>query len=333
MKEKEQKKVLLLLTVIVCVHTAAFIGGYFLFNRKINELTKFMIQVAGAKGPSEAAPKEIDIALPLTGSLGDPDAPVEMTIISDFQCPYCKTFDENIFPEIVGDYIDSGLVRISYLPFPLESKHPLAVKAAVAATLADESGVFWDYYHRVLAKSEDMTEEVLIGEAAALNLDTDLLKERINSPEEQEKIQKTAASLRRSGISATPSLVINNRLYAGAYPYEKVKEILNEALAKATRRVNPEDVSLFLEGDIDFTVLDVRRPEEFAQGHLEGAVNLNYFETESFSDSLEKLDRSGNYIIYCKSGFRSTRAYLMMEKMGFTSLYNMTAGYVGWSGM
>jgi rhodanese-related sulfurtransferase len=78
--------------------------------------------------------------------------------------------------------------------------------------------------------------------------------------------------------------------------------------------------------DVDFTadtiVIDVRTPEEFDSGHLDGALNINWQSAE-FMQAVDVLDKSANYAIYCRSGNRSAQAIDMMASMGFTNLTNL----------
>jgi rhodanese-related sulfurtransferase len=77
---------------------------------------------------------------------------------------------------------------------------------------------------------------------------------------------------------------------------------------------------------VDFTadtiVIDVRTPEEFDTGHLAGALNINWQGAE-FMQAVDVLDKSANYVIYCRSGNRAGQAIDMMTGMGFTNLTNL----------
>jgi len=72
-------------------------------------------------------------------------------------------------------------------------------------------------------------------------------------------------------------------------------------------------------------IVDVRTPEEFAAGHLQGAVNLDV-SSSNFEAQIAELDMSGSYAIYCRSGNRSTIASGKMSDAGFTRLYNFNKG-------
>ena len=79
----------------------------------------------------------------------------------------------------------------------------------------------------------------------------------------------------------------------------------------------------------NFVIIDVRTPEEYADGHIEKAINLNYH-SETFKDELNKLDKDNIYLIYCRSGNRSGAALSIMEELGFGEVYNMLGGIVQW---
>jgi len=82
-------------------------------------------------------------------------------------------------------------------------------------------------------------------------------------------------------------------------------------------------------GKADFVILDVRTPDEFAEGHIDGAVNLDV-QSPDFEKGLRKLDRTKSYLVYCRTGNRSRRATLTMDALGFRSIFHMTEGIVKW---
>jgi rhodanese-related sulfurtransferase len=77
-------------------------------------------------------------------------------------------------------------------------------------------------------------------------------------------------------------------------------------------------------------LIDVRTPAEFATGHISGATNID-FESGTFSEEIQKLDKTKTYAVYCRSGNRSGQATALMEKEGFISLYNLSGGVIEWS--
>jgi phage shock protein E len=80
----------------------------------------------------------------------------------------------------------------------------------------------------------------------------------------------------------------------------------------------------------DLVVLDVRTPEEFAEGHLEGAVLVDFYAAD-FAEQLAALDTDVPYLVYCRSGNRSAQAMGVMEQLGFASAADIDGGIVAWA--
>jgi len=78
-----------------------------------------------------------------------------------------------------------------------------------------------------------------------------------------------------------------------------------------------------------FVILDVRTPEEFSEGHIESATNVDY-NSETFREKLDQLDKDKTYLMHCRSGARSSKALPIMAELGFLKIYHMTDGIDGW---
>ncbi len=79
----------------------------------------------------------------------------------------------------------------------------------------------------------------------------------------------------------------------------------------------------------DFVILDVRTPSEFESGALENAVNIDFY-SETFEEEIAKLDRDTQYLIYCRSGGRSSRVLELVKSLGFSKVYEMRGGINNW---
>ena len=76
-------------------------------------------------------------------------------------------------------------------------------------------------------------------------------------------------------------------------------------------------------------VLDVRTPEEYKEGHIPGAVLID-FTSDDFAKEVAKLDKDKTYLVYCASGGRSARSCKKMAQLNFKSLYNLPGGIGAW---
>lgn len=84
---------------------------------------------------------------------------------------------------------------------------------------------------------------------------------------------------------------------------------------------------LIAEGKI--VIIDVRTAEEFKEGHLHGAKNIDFM-SEDFASQLAKLDRNKPTLVHCQGGGRSTRALPAFAKLGFTEVIHLDGGIAGW---
>lgn len=97
------------------------------------------------------------------------------------------------------------------------------------------------------------------------------------------------------------------------------------------RLVSPDQgASILSESAGEVTVVDLRTPTEYAEGHLDGAVMIDFYEPD-FADRIDDLDRDGSYLIYCRSGSRSDQARRLMAELGFTDVADIEGGVVAWA--
>ncbi len=87
-----------------------------------------------------------------------------------------------------------------------------------------------------------------------------------------------------------------------------------------------------LADDNNAVILDVRTEAEVKDGYIEDMKHIDFFEGQIFLEEIEKLDKSKNYYVYCRSGNRSGQACDIMEQMGFENTYNLEGGFMNWTG-
>ena len=82
----------------------------------------------------------------------------------------------------------------------------------------------------------------------------------------------------------------------------------------------------------DFQLVDVRTPEEFGAGSIEGAVNIDFY-ADDFEAQLEQLDKTRPLVVFCKSGGRSNKTATRCKEIGFEKVYDIEGGYNQWKAM
>jgi rhodanese-related sulfurtransferase len=100
--------------------------------------------------------------------------------------------------------------------------------------------------------------------------------------------------------------------------------------AAAGTVVTPDEVAKLI-AEKKVTVLDIRTPDEFAAGHIAGAMNIDFMD-DSFAKKIAALDKSKTYVVHCAGGGRSGRSLPTLEKEGLKSVLHLQQGFKGWQG-
>ncbi len=96
----------------------------------------------------------------------------------------------------------------------------------------------------------------------------------------------------------------------------------------AVNHVNAKQAQKLIE-EKKVVVLDVRTPEEFKEGHLAGATNIN-FRGPDFEKRIGQLDKSKSYLVHCAAGGRSTQSLPILKKQEIKSVYHLDGGFNSW---
>ena len=107
--------------------------------------------------------------------------------------------------------------------------------------------------------------------------------------------------------------------------------IFSSSIFAQVKNINPKAAERKMHKEL--TVLDVRTEAEFNSSHITGAVNYNVLDSIQFMQQIQELDKDETYLVYCKSGKRSAKAAKWLEQQGFTHIYNMKEGILGWEKM
>ena len=100
--------------------------------------------------------------------------------------------------------------------------------------------------------------------------------------------------------------------------------------ASTYQNINAQDAKEIFSSSKEVIFLDVRTPEEIAEGKIEGAMEIDYRD-ENFSDQIAKLEKDETYIVYCRSGRRSAEASEIMTNLGFSDVTNLEGGILAWN--
>lgn len=94
--------------------------------------------------------------------------------------------------------------------------------------------------------------------------------------------------------------------------------------------VKPDAFESVLKSDKSVQLIDVRTPEEYKAGHLEGAKNIDFY-SKDFAQQMAKLDKNKPVAVYCAVGGRSASATDKLKSLGFAKIYDLDGGIRGWT--
>tara|TARA_B100000508_G_scaffold141091_1_gene146301 strand:+ start:27853 stop:28161 length:309 start_codon:yes stop_codon:yes gene_type:complete len=96
--------------------------------------------------------------------------------------------------------------------------------------------------------------------------------------------------------------------------------------------LSQEDWKQKLSSTDDAIILDVRTPQEWAEGIIPGAEKLDFLDSSNFMNEIKEMDKDKNYFVYCRSGNRSGQACQIMDQLGFKGAFNLIGGMMEWQG-
>ena len=104
---------------------------------------------------------------------------------------------------------------------------------------------------------------------------------------------------------------------------------ISSTLKDGVHHVNAVEAHYLLSSSNTIQVLDVRTAKEFQQGHIEGAINIDYY-ADDFAEQLTALDPNIEYLVHCRSGVRSGKSLTILKSIGVKKLIHLDGGIKAW---
>lgn len=215
----------------VFAFTAGVLLGYVVWG--FDSASKIPVVAAQAGGPVVEAPvtqvpQRYEVASEGFPSIGPANAPITIVEFSDYQCPYCRRWHEQVYEQLLNAY--PGKIRMVYRHLPLTSIHPDAFPAAEAAMCAGEQNAYWTF-HEKLFSSDALGSSVYARYAEELGLDMDTFQSCISERRYQEAVQADLDFAVNLGVRSTPTFFINGLAIVGAQPLDIFKQVIDKELA------------------------------------------------------------------------------------------------------
>jgi protein-disulfide isomerase len=156
---------------------------------------------------------------------GPEDAPVTITVFSDFYCPFCRK-TARVLRDLKEERGDD--VRLVFKHFPLTSLHPDAVNAALAAAAAHLQGRFWEMHDELFSLETNIDQDAMEEAARAAGLDMERWREDLESPEVLDLVNRDLKQAQDLHLEGTPTIFIDGMLYTE--PLKYIDQVVDERL-------------------------------------------------------------------------------------------------------
>ncbi len=165
---------------------------------------------------------------------GSPDAPVKVVELSDFGCRFCRQFNQETYPTLHREYVETGRVQWKYVPF-VSGMFPNALEAAIAAECAGEQGDFEAMRVRLYVdpqewKGSAQPDSVFTRYAREVGLDVPRFRACVDGGWREDRVRMNIRLGREVGVRGTPTFLVDGFPIQGALPLEAFREILDLAL-------------------------------------------------------------------------------------------------------
>ncbi|MWC30047.1 DsbA family protein [Paenibacillus sp. MMS18-CY102] len=175
-------------------------------------------------------------------TLGSKDAKVKIVEFGDFKCPACRVFSQDVEPKLKSEYIDKGLVSLSFMNYPFIGQDSRTAALAGLSVYHQNNDAFWKYYDALYKYQPDerqiwATTDYLIqlAQSEKLGIDFDKLRSDIENETYADQLTDQMSRVKPLGVTGTPTLFVNGTMVGGkdAMNYDAVKAAVDKALAEA----------------------------------------------------------------------------------------------------
>lgn len=160
---------------------------------------------------------------------GPSDAPVTLTLFTDFECSYCARLAP-VLDQVHQQYPEK--VRIVFKNFPLRM-HRFAVPAALAGLAADDQGQFWPFHDRLFENYNQLNAQKIEAIREELGLDAERFQARMNDPALKDLIRRDLEEGNAAGVRGTPTVFINGKKMRSRLTLDGFREAIDAVLEEA----------------------------------------------------------------------------------------------------
>lgn len=174
--------------------------------------------------------------------IGEDSAPVDIVEFGDYKCPHCQDFNDQIFPIIKADLVDTGKAKFYFMNYPIIGPDSTS-SALFAETVYRELGndMFWQFHHLLFERqmtedgktnifTDDFMKDILAEVASATEVNQ--VMDAVNEADIDKALKQDISTANQLNVSSTPTIFINGERFDGNSTsefIEKVEEAASES--------------------------------------------------------------------------------------------------------
>lgn len=205
---------------------------------------KKLLQQGVRAAPSKPAFKPTEISIEGAPVLGAAYATVTLVEFSDYQCPFCRRHKEQVMPDLVKNFVDTGKLKYVMREFPL-AMHANAKGASQAALCAGDQGQYWQMHDKMFDNQRQLAVENLKAFGVELGLDSAVFDACLDEGKYAQQVSDDLTRGGRMGVTGTPAFVLGltdpkdpnkanlTEFISGAQSLEKFTQAIEDLLKEA----------------------------------------------------------------------------------------------------
>ncbi|GAJ97684.1 thioredoxin domain-containing protein [Geomicrobium sp. JCM 19055] len=173
--------------------------------------------------------------------LGDEEAPVSIIEFGDYKCPACKVWDETVFQQLKGDYIEGGLANLTFINTPFHGAESILASYASESVWDNHPEAFWEFhealYHAQPEAAHHDEEWVTIEELLRIasedveqTIDVEQLEVDIREGNYEDEVNHDINLVNEHDVQLTPTIVINGVMIEDPFDYDRIVEEIEKHL-------------------------------------------------------------------------------------------------------
>jgi protein-disulfide isomerase len=215
--------------LVVFAFAAGILVGYLAWGRGGTSPSAAKNNSPADSAAEAGAPRRYDIPTEGFPSIGPNDAPITVVEFSDFQCPFCQRWHDQVYEQLMAAY--PGKIRLVYRSLPLTQIHPQSMNSAEAALCAGDQNAYWQFHDKLFDNYQVLSDDIYASLASDLGLDTTAFETCMTEHKYKAAVEADMQFAIDLGVQSTPTFFINGLAIVGAQPLSAFQSIIDDELA------------------------------------------------------------------------------------------------------